>query len=125
MAEGLATGRIVWAEIIDANGIGKLRPGVIVTPTERLRPGCSLDLVAITSRLARPLPRDHVRLPWHHQGYLRTGLNRPCAAVCSWVVQIGETDIKALAGMVPTPLMAKILTKLASALPPPGGESAS
>ncbi|HEV3255385.1 MAG TPA: hypothetical protein VG013_00765 [Gemmataceae bacterium] len=32
MAQGLATGRIVWAESADANGIRKLRPAVIVTP---------------------------------------------------------------------------------------------
>lgn len=34
MTQRLATGRIVWAEIADANGIRKLRPAVIVTPTE-------------------------------------------------------------------------------------------
>jgi hypothetical protein len=36
MAPRLATGRIVWAEIADVNGIHKLRPAVIVTPTGRL-----------------------------------------------------------------------------------------
>jgi len=36
MTHHLATGRIVWAEIAEANGIRKLRPAVIVTPTEQL-----------------------------------------------------------------------------------------
>src|SRR5437870_1943739 len=73
MAEALATGRIVWAEVADTNGIGKLRPAVIVTPTERLSPGGSLDVVAINSRLASPLPEDHVMLPWQHQGHFLGG----------------------------------------------------
>ena len=33
MPGSLQLGRIVWAEILDANGIPKLRPAVIVTPS--------------------------------------------------------------------------------------------
>jgi hypothetical protein len=56
-------GRIAWATIADANGARKLRPAVIVTPTEQLAAGKALDVVAITSRLDHPLPADHVLLP--------------------------------------------------------------
>ena len=59
----LATGRIVWAQIADANGNRKLRPAVIVTPSNRLLSGRPIDVVAITSRLDNPLSEDHVLLP--------------------------------------------------------------
>src|SRR5262245_9904010 len=103
MAQRLATGRIVWAEIADANGIRKLRPCIIVTPTDRISAGGLIDVVAITSRLTRPLPEGHVMLPWHAAGHPYTGLNRPCAAVCTWLAQVPETEIRDIAGMVPTP----------------------
>ncbi len=111
-----ATGRIVWAEIADSNGIRKLRPAVIVTPTERIVAGGSVTVVAITSRLNEPLPDDHVVLPWHPQRHARTGLNRRCAAVCTWLAQITESDIKDFAGIVPSTVMTVILGKIATEL---------
>src|SRR5229473_2635859 len=84
----LATGRIVWAQIADANGVRKVRPAVIVTPTDQIAAGAQFDVIAVTSRLTDPLPDDHVLLPWHAQGHPRTGLNRRCAAACSWPAQI-------------------------------------
>src|SRR5947209_13466878 len=119
MTQRLATGRIVWAEIADANGIRKLRPAVIVTPTDQLTPAGPFDVVAVTSRLADPLPEDHVLLPWHPRGHPRTGLNRRCAAVCTWLVQIVDSDIQDVAGIVPTSVLATILAKVAAATPPP------
>lgn len=83
MVPKLVLGRIVWAEVADANGIRKLRPAVIVTPTDQLTPTAPFDVVAITSRLDDPLPEDHVLLPWHPRRHPRTGLNRRCAAVCT------------------------------------------
>jgi hypothetical protein len=80
----LELGRIVWAEVADANGIRKERPAVIVTATDQIQADRPLDLIAITSRLPDSLPDDHVLLPWHAQGHPRTGLNRRSAAVCSW-----------------------------------------
>jgi hypothetical protein len=32
----LQLGRIVWVDIADANGMRKLRPAVIVTPSDRI-----------------------------------------------------------------------------------------
>jgi hypothetical protein len=72
MPQPLVTGRIVWSELADANGIRKLRPAVVVTPTDRITAGGALEVVAITSRLSHPLPADHVLLPWHPQGHPRT-----------------------------------------------------
>lgn len=112
MAAALQLGRIIWAELADANAIRKVRPAVIVTPTERISPTTPLHVVAITSRLSQPLPDDHVVLPWHAQGHPRTGLNRKCAAVCTWLAEISSNDIRDIGGLVPAPLMLEILTKI-------------
>src|SRR5262249_45019612 len=118
MASSLTTGRIVWASIADANGVRKLRPAIIVTPSERLAASDTLEVVAVTTRLPKPLPEDHVLLPWHAQGHPRTGLNRPSAAVCTWLARITTDDIDDRAGLVPSPVLASILEKVAAALSP-------
>ena len=76
-------------------------------------------MVASTSRLTDPLPDDHILLPWHPRGHPRTGLNRRCAAVCTWLTQIVDSDIQDVAGIVPAPVMKEILAKVAAALSPP------
>ncbi|HET6882074.1 MAG TPA: type II toxin-antitoxin system PemK/MazF family toxin [Pirellulales bacterium] len=122
MTPRLMTGRIVWADVADPNGHCKLRPTVIVTPTDELAASRWIDVVAVTSRLEDPLPDDYVLLPWHTQGHPRTGLNRRCAAVCNWLAQISEADIKDVAGVVPAAQMKVILTKIKEALPPHVGD---
>jgi mRNA-degrading endonuclease toxin of MazEF toxin-antitoxin module len=127
----LQFGRIVWAEIADANGIPKRRPVVIVTPSDRITPAAPLDVIAVTSRVPEPLPHNHVLLPWHTQGHPRTGLNRRCAAVCTWVARIRHADVREVAGVVPGAVMLEILSKVTTLLAPPsdppteaGGQSA-
>jgi mRNA-degrading endonuclease toxin of MazEF toxin-antitoxin module len=115
----LQFGRIVWTGIADANGIRKLRPAVIVTPSDRITPTAPLEVIAVTSRLSEPLPNDHVLLPWHAQGHPRTGLNRRCAAVCTWVAHIRHEDIQEVAGVVPGAVMLEILSKVTALLSPP------
>ena len=112
MPGSLQFGRIVWAEIVDANDIPKLRPAVIVTPSDRITPAAPLAVIAVTSRVPEPLPNDHVLLPWHAQGHPRTGLNRKCAAVCTWVARIRHADIRDVAGVVPGAVMLEILSKV-------------
>ena len=119
MPGSLQLGRIVWAEMTDANGIPKLRPAVIVTPSDRITPAAPLDIIAVTSRVPEPLPNDHVLLPWHAQGHPRTGLNRKCAAVCTWVARIRHTDIRDIAGVVPGAVMLEILSKVTALRSPP------
>jgi mRNA-degrading endonuclease toxin of MazEF toxin-antitoxin module len=114
----LQLGRIVWADIADANGVRKLRPVVIVTPSDRITSVTPLEVIAVTSRVPEPLPHDHVLLPWHAQGHPRTGLNRKCAAVCTWVARINHNDIRDVAGVVPGALMLEILSKVTALLPP-------
>jgi mRNA interferase MazF len=124
MPGSLQLGRIVWAEIADANGIPKLRPVVIVTPSDRIAPTVPLDVIAVTSRVPEPLPHDHVLLPWHAQGHPRTGLNRKCVAVCTWVARIRHTDIRDMAGVVPGAVMLEILSKVTTLLSPPSAPPA-
>jgi mRNA-degrading endonuclease toxin of MazEF toxin-antitoxin module len=95
-------GQIVWVDIADANGIYKARPAVVITPDEKITPDGLFEVVAVTSALTDPLPDDHVLLPWHAQGHPRTGLNRKCAAVCSWMAQVAAKDVQSVAGKVPT-----------------------
>lgn len=117
MAGPLQFGQIVWAEIADANGIRKLRPAIILTPTDRITPSAPIDVVAITSRLSQPIPEGHVLLPWHAQGHPRTGLNRKCAAVCKWVSRILPSDVENVVGLVPGPILSEIVSKASTIFP--------
>jgi hypothetical protein len=112
-------GQIVWAELADANGVRKLRPAVVVTPGNRITAAGPLEVVAVTSRLANPLPRDHVLLPWHPRGHPRTGLNRKCAAVCSWLARIVPGDIQSVAGLVSGAVLLDILSRIPPSPPTP------
>jgi mRNA-degrading endonuclease toxin of MazEF toxin-antitoxin module len=114
----LELGQIVWAEIADANGVRKVRPAVVVTPTKRIMSNNPVDVVAITSTLPQPLSGEYVLLPWHSQGHPRTGLNRKCAAMCNWVARILPSDIQTMVGSVPAPLMLEILKKTVTPPPP-------
>lgn len=109
MAALLIPGRIVWAEIADANGVRKLRPAVVLQHDLQ---DLSLLVVAVSSFLPQPLPSDHVLLPWHPQRHPKTGLNRPCAAICSWVSRIQTSDVDDSAGIVPNTVFQAILEKL-------------
>jgi len=105
-------GHIVWAQVPDSNGIVKQRPAVFITATEQIASHQPLAFVAVTSRVREPLPDDHVVLPWHPQGHVRTGLNRRCAAVCSWVFQATIEDVSHVAGVVPGRALLEFLTKI-------------
>jgi hypothetical protein len=117
MTASIQFGQIVWAELADANGIRKLRPAVVVTPTDRITASGSLEVVAVTSVVPQPLPTDYVLLPWHARGHPRTGLNRKCAAVCSWVARIALGDVRSSAGLAPGPILLEIVSKIASIRP--------
>ena len=109
-------GQIVWASIADANGICKMRPAVVVTPTAKLTSSREVELVAITSTLPSALPPDHVLLPWHPRGHPRTGLNRKCEAVCSWITPVSQHDIQSASGIVLEHLV-EIMSRIAEPKP--------
>lgn len=115
MTPPLRCGHILWAEVADENGVRKARPVVLVTPDDRLTSSGPLEVVAITSRLPQPLPDDQVLLPWHAQGHPRTGLNRKCAAVCTWLARIERDDILNVGGIVPGAILLDISRRIAVA----------
>ena len=103
----------------DANGIRKVRPAVIVTPSDRLQGSGPLEVVAVTSQIPQRLPDNYVLLPWHAQGHPVTGLNRRCAAVCTWLARVLPADIRAMAGIVPGRLLLEIVSKIPKDPPAP------
>jgi mRNA-degrading endonuclease toxin of MazEF toxin-antitoxin module len=119
MTQPLRCGQIVWAEVADINGVRKARPVVIVTPDDCLTTAEPLEAVAITSRLPQPLPADHVLLPCHAQGHPRTGLNRKCAVVCTWLTRIKRQDILNVVGIVPGSILLDIARRIAGSRPGP------
>jgi hypothetical protein len=59
-----------------------------------------MRVVAITTRLADPLPADHLLLPWERQGKARSGLRRRCAAVASWQAELVVGDVQQMVGIL-------------------------
>ncbi len=106
----LELGRIVWAELPSSDGSKtKRRPAVIVTFTEEITADDpSFLVVAATTKFSEPLPDDHVLLPWHPQGSVRTQLRHPTAAVCRWIFEIRESDVLRYGGVVPPKAMLEI-----------------
>ena len=93
-AARLQLGSVVWAELEDSNGFRKIRPAVVLSATADIAAGRPVHMVAITTRLASPLPEDYVMLPWHREGKVRSGLRRPCAAVATWQAEIKAGDVQ-------------------------------
>ncbi len=122
----LCRGRIVRVEVLDPqNRNPKIRPAVIVTPTDEIRPDGDIVLVAITGSVNAAPAEMQVALPWHAQGQVGTRLTKPSVAVCSWVFTSPVSKIQKYGGIVPDRQMLQILDKL-NALPPlPPPETAS
>ncbi len=118
-------GSVVWAELADSNGIKKVRPAVVVTPSADIVAGQPLRVVAITTRLPTPVPDDHVLLPWDAQGRARSGLRRRSAAVVSWQAEIAVADVQQVVGLLPPAVVGELLSRIAGSLPPPEGENSS
>jgi mRNA-degrading endonuclease toxin of MazEF toxin-antitoxin module len=93
---------VLVSDLLDPQGRNpKTRPAVIVTPTAEIDPRLPLQVVAVTTFLPDPLPADHVLLPWQHPRHPRTGLNKRCAAVCTWLARVDEGRVIRHVGIVP------------------------
>ena len=112
-------GSVIWAELEDTNGIRKVRPAVVVSPTADIATGRPVRVVAVTTRLPSSLPDDHVMLPWDRQGKARTGLRRKSAAVASWQAEIQCGDVQQVVGILPAAVIRQLLEKLTVAPAPP------
>jgi mRNA-degrading endonuclease toxin of MazEF toxin-antitoxin module len=104
---------VIVLDLLDPQGRNpKDRPCVLVSTSERIADGGPFEVVAITTLLPNPLPFDHVELPWHLQRHPRTGLNKPNAAVCSWLVEVEASRVDRAIGHVPGKKMRQIAAVL-------------
>ncbi len=118
-ARSLYLGSVALAELEDANGFGKVRPVVVVTPTAEIASGRPVRVIAITTRLPATLPDDHVLLPWDPQGKARSGLRRRCAAVASWQAEIPVGCVQQVVGILSPAIIGELLAKVSASLPAP------
>jgi hypothetical protein len=106
----LVQGQIVEVEIADPRGQNKKRrPVVLITSSDELASADKYVAVAISSRLADPLPSDWILLPWSADGRARSGLTKPCAAKCHWMITVRETNIVSVVGALPETVMRDIM----------------
>jgi hypothetical protein len=126
MPAHLVPGRIIWADnVLDPAGRNPKRRGVVVLRHETRTTG-EVDVigVAVTGTFPTPLPEDHVALPWQGNRRVRTLLDKPSAAVCSWIVPLtfaGADEIM-MGGFVDGKLLEMIVAKVNALYPPEGGE---
>jgi mRNA-degrading endonuclease toxin of MazEF toxin-antitoxin module len=129
----LKRGRIVWVELLDPQGQNpKVRPAVILTPTDEIDPSGEVQVVAITGETTAAPAEECVILPWHAGGHPRTALTKPSVAVISWAARVPVAAIQRTKGNVPGPLMLEILRRVAdregsspSSPPPPPADDSS
>ena len=62
----LRYGQIVRASVSDGHGNTKIRPVVIVTPTDDLAADLPIQAVCVTTQIEDPMPPEHILLPWSH-----------------------------------------------------------
>jgi hypothetical protein len=87
----LKQGSVIRARVGDPQGGNtKVRPLVIVTPTNEIAGENPIAGVAVT------------------------GLRKPCVAKCSWLVVLGVADVVEQKGFVSTERLTEILTKIRS-----------
>jgi mRNA-degrading endonuclease toxin of MazEF toxin-antitoxin module len=90
----------------------KLRPVVVITPTNAIRTDKSFEAVAITTTFPKQLPDDHILLPYQRTGHPYTGLNKKAAAVCSWIVSVAHGDVVRPKGYLPAAYLYDVLKKV-------------
>jgi hypothetical protein len=76
--------------------------------TDILRGGPIVVVVAST-KFGEPLRPNEKLLPHDPDGHPKTGLKKPCVAVCDWVEKINADDVIDTGGVVPDPLLKDIL----------------
>jgi mRNA-degrading endonuclease toxin of MazEF toxin-antitoxin module len=101
--------------MLDPSGANaKLRPGVIITPTEAIVGDDPFVVVAVTSTFDEPIADSQVKLPWNRdKRKVGTKLNKPAVAHCRWLFPVRLSEIQDVAGVVPPPVLKEILVKVA------------
>lgn len=101
-------GQIVQANAPDHNGNWKIRPVVIITPTDEIVSDEPIIVICVSTQIERPIPEHHVKLPWQRGRHPRTGLDQENVAKCNWMAIIYERDIMYQRGFAPSAQLAKI-----------------
>jgi hypothetical protein len=123
-------GRVIWADLKDSITGERFEdhPAVIVTPTDQIQPGGDVWVVGISTKHHLAPAEAQIELGWHPQGRCRSGLNKPCWAVCTWAHRLSLDSVRRYGGVLPGREMIQIASLIGS-LPteeePPAGPSAS
>jgi mRNA-degrading endonuclease toxin of MazEF toxin-antitoxin module len=106
-------GDILWATCTDPQGANeKRRPVVVLTRTEEIVSNAPIVGAAITTSFPRPATHEYVELPWNPTGSVRTGLKRPCAVWCRWIVELDQDSIDEICGHVSGAKLREIVEKV-------------
>ncbi|MEX0713441.1 MAG: type II toxin-antitoxin system PemK/MazF family toxin [Pirellulales bacterium] len=106
-------GQIVRVELFDPQEQNpKRRPVLIISPTEDIRPGGRVAVLAISSAIERPLPSGHFLLPWHPKGRVRTGLSKPSVLKANWGQWVNVDELREIAGSAPPSTVKEVLNWL-------------
>src|SRR5208337_577062 len=109
----LEFGSIIWIEIADPKGVNlKKRPVIVLTRNDEIHHHSDLVVVAITGTLPDPLTDEHVLLPWHRNGRVKTGLRKRCAAVCSWLEVVPQSAVVQITGITPAAELSEIVDRV-------------
>jgi mRNA-degrading endonuclease toxin of MazEF toxin-antitoxin module len=105
----LTEGRLVWVELSDPQGRNpKVRPAVVLTPTEDIRPDGVIAVAAVTGVVDEIPKGSAVPLPWDRRGHPETKLTKPCAVACHWTAAVPVSAVQSVRGFVPARLMYRV-----------------
>jgi mRNA-degrading endonuclease toxin of MazEF toxin-antitoxin module len=74
--------------------------------------------VGVTGTFKLPLPPTSINLPYQRQGKCKTGLTKPCIAMCTWIVTATPGEIMHKLGSTPDSQFLEILQQVQGNLPP-------
>jgi mRNA-degrading endonuclease toxin of MazEF toxin-antitoxin module len=119
----LRPGRIIWAEIEDANGHKKERPAVIAEPVPSDEDG-EFVVFAITTKRKEPVTPSEIPISADLEGKLGTFLKRDCVVACWWPNILKKSQIRRTSGELSAQqirIMAHFYKNLKSKLDPGSG----
>lgn len=92
----------------DGSAADHVHPAVVVSAEM----GGIIWLVAISTSFQEPPPAHWIKLPWHPNRRVATGLGRKCVAKCNWMVRFAIAKIDRKIGVVPTIQLRQILEQI-------------
>ncbi|MGC1274881.1 MAG: type II toxin-antitoxin system PemK/MazF family toxin [Planctomycetaceae bacterium] len=107
-------GDIVEVELDDPQGGNrKLRPAVILTPTDQISEETPVVVAAVSTQGPLRLLAAYFRLP-HQNGFPHrvTGATKPCVVMCDWLGNVSLGEIRRKRGRVPDRILYDIATYL-------------